>query len=457
MQLQLIPPTVITSIVFAMSVFISQANAQLYYLPIEIPAHPEVNPVWLGESFGVDGNRIYVGGLGSSVQGEESPSAIYQFDTNTLAYIQKYDPIGDPTDDTFGYSMEYYDGVLLIGAINASTDLPASSGAAYLISPFTGMLLETFDELTDAAFGSQFGSSLSINDVVIAVGAIGYNPNGAGRVFVYNAANNAFITALGPDPMTPDTLYGFDIAHNDNYFVVSAPGFRNSNIQGAVYVYDFVTGVRLHRFTSPVPDTNGTGQFGMEIELVGDRLFVGAGLQAPAGVRGKVTAYDLPTGNIITTLSGNSGNDSDLFGESISADGSLLVIGAPQDRSFDGDPTGAVYIFDLNTYQMIDKVLPPAPTNDRTSFGRNVKIQDGTILASSFDEDQFDDRIKSVYVLREFCRPDLNLDGTIDFFDISVFLSAYMANDPIADFTDDGSFDFFDVSAFLAQFNTGCS
>jgi len=55
------------------------------------------------------------------------------------------------------------------------------------------------------------------------------------------------------------------------------------------------------------------------------------------------------------------------------------------------------------------------------------------------------------------CPVDLNGDGSLDFFDISGFLSAFIGNDPIADFTGDGVFDFFDISAFLNAFSAGCS
>lgn len=54
------------------------------------------------------------------------------------------------------------------------------------------------------------------------------------------------------------------------------------------------------------------------------------------------------------------------------------------------------------------------------------------------------------------CAPDLNNDGNLDFFDISAFLSAFSAMNPIADFTNDGLFNFFDVSAFLGAFSAGC-
>lgn len=54
------------------------------------------------------------------------------------------------------------------------------------------------------------------------------------------------------------------------------------------------------------------------------------------------------------------------------------------------------------------------------------------------------------------CDVDLNCDGNLDFFDVSAFITAYNAMDPIADFTGDGEFDFFDVSAYIAQYNAGC-
>jgi hypothetical protein len=57
---------------------------------------------------------------------------------------------------------------------------------------------------------------------------------------------------------------------------------------------------------------------------------------------------------------------------------------------------------------------------------------------------------------RADCRADLTGDGMLNFFDVSAFINAYNAMDPIADFTDDGAFNFFDVSAFISLFSQGC-
>ncbi len=54
------------------------------------------------------------------------------------------------------------------------------------------------------------------------------------------------------------------------------------------------------------------------------------------------------------------------------------------------------------------------------------------------------------------CASDLTGDGVLNFFDISAFLAAFSAMDPVADFNNDGTFNFFDISAFLTAFSAGC-
>ncbi len=46
--------------------------------------------------------------------------------------------------------------------------------------------------------------------------------------------------------------------------------------------------------------------------------------------------------------------------------------------------------------------------------------------------------------------------GTLNFFDVSAFLTAFNAGDLVADFNNDGALNFFDVSAFLQAFDAGC-
>ena len=78
--------------------------------------------------------------------------------------------------------------------------------------------------------------------------------------------------------------------------------------------------------------------------------------------------------------------------------------------------------------------------------------------------DETDDSwfIDAVAITPEFvvevpaCPQDINEDGTLNFFDISAFLSAFSSLDPVADFNNDGTFNFFDISTFLSAFSAGC-
>lgn len=51
---------------------------------------------------------------------------------------------------------------------------------------------------------------------------------------------------------------------------------------------------------------------------------------------------------------------------------------------------------------------------------------------------------------------DLNADQVLDFFDVSIFLTAIGQDDMSADLNGDDELNFFDVAAFLSSFNAGC-
>ncbi len=54
------------------------------------------------------------------------------------------------------------------------------------------------------------------------------------------------------------------------------------------------------------------------------------------------------------------------------------------------------------------------------------------------------------------CQADFNGDGTLNFVDVSAFVSAFGNSDPLADFNGDGNINFVDVSAFVSAFGAGC-
>ncbi len=70
--------------------------------------------------------------------------------------------------------------------------------------------------------------------------------------------------------------------------------------------------------------------------------------------------------------------------------------------------------------------------------------------------------IDDVAVTEEFiteppsCPQDIDGNGLLNFFDISLFLTLYNAQDPVADWDGNGLINFFDISSYLTSYNDGC-
>jgi hypothetical protein len=116
---------------------------------------------------------------------------------------------------------------------------------------------------------------------------------------------------------------------------------------------------------------------------------------------------------------------------------------------------GRAHIY-LNREGVID--TDPTWTFDASEVGTAIAFGDlnadgRSDLAIGYSGDTC---VRVFYAQVPPCPADLTGEGTLDFFDVSAFLNAYNAMDPIADFMGDGVFDFFDVSAFLNAFNAGC-
>lgn len=94
-----------------------------------------------------------------------------------------------------------------------------------------------------------------------------------------------------------------------------------------------------------------------------------------------------------------------------------------------------------------------------SSFGQGKGLfrvsPDGAIL-EVIDSTRSYGAIELVKLLDPECAADLNGDGSLNFFDISAFLTLFADNDLAVDFTDDGEINFFDVSAYLSMFGVGC-
>ncbi len=106
--------------------------------------------------------------------------------------------------------------------------------------------------------------------------------------------------------------------------------------------------------------------------------------------------------------------------------------------------------FDFISNQVLGGIPGPDNVGPRDADSDGVNDLDFNTIAG----DQFLNLTNPDVVVD--CPADLTGDNTLNFFDVSAFLQAFAAGDPIADFTNDGIYNFFDVSAFLGAFAAGC-
>ncbi len=143
-------------------------------------------------------------------------------------------------------------------------------------------------------------------------------------------------------------------------------------------------------------------------------------------------------------------------------DSANYVIDVSGDDSSDFiDTSGAYHADGTLTVEFIDGFDPV------TYWGTTIVESDGgvtgrydTIVAPEPNDPRlivraryFPDEIRVGAV----CKPDIDFNGTLNFFDITAFITLFNAQDPDADISAPfGAWNFFDIAAYIGQFNAGC-
>lgn len=138
-------------------------------------------------------------------------------------------------------------------------------------------------------------------------------------------------------------------------------------------------------------------------------------------------------------------------------DGTINITGLVDEGDLGGDSTD-VFIY-VDGVQVATWAMS-STQNSMIEYDLDIDVSAGStvdLFVTPRLNINFDGTVFTAAISGDFpCPADLNADCEVNFFDVSVFLSAYTAGDAVADFTGDGEFNFFDVSAFLSAYNDGC-
>lgn len=134
-----------------------------------------------GECIAIDNGLIAVGAPSRSVFFDHS-GAVHLFEATTGQQLQFIHPADGHDRDHFGFSLAFDAGILAIGA-NEDDDSAAGAGSAYLFDAADATQLDKL-LISNADVSDRFGSSICIENGLVASGAVGFGSSGTPTGYV---------------------------------------------------------------------------------------------------------------------------------------------------------------------------------------------------------------------------------------------------------------------------------
>jgi hypothetical protein len=319
---------------------------------------------------------------------------VYQYINNAWAQIGQ-EINGSNINDAFGTSVDISaDGSII--AIGGPFDNSSANGAGhvrvyqYINNTWTKLGGDIDGEGEGDYSGLSIG--LSADGTIVAIGAPNNDSsaNNAGHVRVYEYINNAW-TKLGADidgEFKADAAATVDINADGTIVAIGAPYNDDDGLLGAdrghVRVYQYIN----NAWAQIGDDINGEetrNTFGEAVSLSADGTIVAIGAPYNDGVNGTdsghVSVYEY-INNAWTKLGGDIDGEAegDQSGSSVSlsADGTIVAIGAPNNAGL-GSRAGHVRVYQYinNAWAQIGDDLDGKSNRDQSSDGLSL-ISDGT-------------------------------------------------------------------------------
>jgi len=177
-------------------------------------------------------------------------------------------------------------------------------------------------------------------------------------------------------------LFGKRVSLHGGLALVGAPGDDDNGVDsGSAYLFEAVTGQEMLKL---VPADGAAGDwFGDGVSLDDGLALVGASRDDAHGLdSGSAYIFDAVTGQELLKLTPSFAAAGDEFGYSVSLDNGRALVGAPFDVPGGGPPVGSAYIFDATTGQQLHRVQGSS-TQPGSQFGSSVSLDGGLALVGA--------------------------------------------------------------------------
>lgn len=416
---------------------------------VETLSSPLPEVMRFGQSVALSGSTLVAGARGN---------------TSTGGFVGVYDVGGTvpavitpSSQDDFAYAVAL-DGTTMAVSSPFSENFGGSVGTVHIYDLIGGAqrLVASLANPVNRGF-TFFGASVALNGSRIVVGN---HATSFGEVYLYEVdGDSVTFTHTLSNPSQSADSFGWSVAVSDSRIAVGAYGDDNQGLNtGQVYVYDVHDGSLLHTVVSPAPIPRE--EFGMSVSLDGTNLLV-----ATVGT-GTAFVYDVsgPIANLTHTLRPEKNGTFGRCISCVSLSGDTAAIG-----NLIGE--GIVYIYDLSgEAPVLANVLNnPSPDNTSTTppdnFGWTVSADGSVIAVGAPHDDTAGPNAGSVYVFpleaEEVPEPivlggDANGDGAVGFADFLVLSQNFgTLADAVfgdGDFDEDGDVDFTDFLILSGNF-----
>ncbi|WP_282122551.1 T9SS type A sorting domain-containing protein [Algibacter mikhailovii] len=403
------------------------------------------NPFGFSLDLSGNGQTLAIGLIESTVN--SIINSVKIFELNKGNWLQKGNTIiGQSKNEFFGESISLSDNgnSLIIGAPKYDEN-NVKFGRVQMYKFNENIWIQTGNDIIGENFDSSFGSSveMSSDGNFIIIGGPNNDANGfnSGHVQVYQNVNNSWVQVGsdvdGDSGMSGDYLgHSISLSNDGNILAVGAAYNDGTSVQsGQVRVYESING-NWEQIGNHLNGKSSYDHFGYSLSLSsnGKILAVGAPENDTNGEQsGQVRIFENINGDWIqigTDLNGSSAYDFFGLSLSLSSDGKILAVGPPDD---DGNRsvknTGYVKV-----YQFLDNNWVPMGDNiDRNAvddgIGQSISLSaDGYTLALCADlNPSIYDRVIRVYKFSNGnwvkTGNDINEENELDLLRFSIDLS----------------------------------
>ena len=260
---------------------------------------------------------------------------------------------------------------------------------------------------SDGVSNDFLGSAVALSGNRAIVGA----PNkeeiafrsGAAYIFEFNGNTWGETQKLVPSGGGDSYRFGKAVGIDGNFAVVGVPGNDDFGFSsGAAYIFEY-DGTSWQEVAKLTASDGALGDtFGESVSISGTRVAIGAYRSDTNGTdAGAAYVFEYNGTNWVETakLLASDGASFDRFGESISASGNRIAIGAPSNDD-NGDASGSVYVFEYDgtNWQEEANLTPPAVTPFDV-FGEGLSLDGDRLIAGAISDNEAGSNAGAAYIL----------------------------------------------------------